>query len=59
MCKMTGVLLYLSHNFQTDRPGQTNTVFKGLFREFNDNVQIILHYVKSDMGISHLQMLSA
>ena len=36
-----------------------NKVFKGLFRKYRHNVQIIPHYVRSDLGISHLQMLSA
>ena len=36
-----------------------NNVFKGLFREYHHNVQIISHYVRSDLGKSHLQMLSA
>ena len=36
-----------------------NKVFKGLFRKYRHNVQIISHYVRSDLGISHLQMLSA
>ena len=36
-----------------------NKVFKGLFRKYRHNVQVIPHYVRSDLGISHLQMLSA
>ena len=36
-----------------------NKVIKGLFRKYRHNVQIIPHYVRSDLGISHLQMLSA
>ena len=36
-----------------------NKVFKGLFRKYRHNVQIIPHYVRSGLGISHLQMLSA
>ena len=31
-----------------------NKVFKGLFRKYRHNVQIISHYVRSDLGISHL-----
>ena len=34
-------------------------VLKGLFLEYHHNGQIIPHYVRSDLGISHLQMLSA
>ena len=30
-----------------------NKVFKGLFRKYRHNVQIIPHYVRSDLGISH------
>ena len=36
-----------------------NKVFKGLFRKYCHNVQVIPHYVRSDLGISHLQLLSA
>ena len=32
-----------------------NKVFKGLFRKYRHNVQIIPHYVRSDLGISHFQ----
>ena len=36
-----------------------NKVVKGLSRKYRHNVLIIQHYVRSDLGISHLQMLSA
>ena len=36
-----------------------NKVFNGLFRKYRHNFLIIPHYVRSDLGISHLQMFSA
>ena len=36
-----------------------NKVLKDCFGNTVINVQIIPHYVRSDLGISHLQMLSA
>ena len=36
-----------------------NKVFKELFQKYCHNIQIIPHYVRSGLGISHLQMLSA